>query len=265
MNVIKKISFILTVVLFDCVTTINAAPPVDSYDTWALWHMDSRTNYTDPPTTPWYIPDDDSANPGRTNDLNLHGQGIAIFTPDGVYSNAIYCDGFIRYLSNNDWANSDMVTFDFYFKPNFDVDDLSLDQRLFEISGALSVRFQINSATNYGNIRFYVYDDKTPYLAYSGWKRRAELTSEWNHVFAWVDDAGNFSATLEGEDNQMITNSVSGIDDALASDGRCFVGGSRVNTSMYVGYLDEVKITTLPEPSAFMLLGFVTFFLKRRK
>ena len=102
----KKIGILTAIIALFCSVNSYAAAPVDSLGTWALWHMDARTNWVDPPALPWYVHDDASANPGRTNDMAM---GInSIIAPDGVYGNCYYSDGTSRAISIYGWENSDI-------------------------------------------------------------------------------------------------------------------------------------------------------------
>ena len=78
MKTIKKITIFTALLALICsVSSFAATPPVDTVGGWALWHMESRTNWADPPALPWYVHDDASANPGRNKDLAIGGGNVS--------------------------------------------------------------------------------------------------------------------------------------------------------------------------------------------
>ena len=254
----KKIGILTAIIALFCISNSYAAAPVDSMGTWALWHMNARTNWVDPPALPWYVNDDASANPGRTNDMAMDINNSIV--GDGVYGNCIYFDGDSRAISVNGWDNSDTFKLDFYIKPE-DIDNEN--QKLFEITQALSVRFSRNTAYTHGRILFYIYDGGVPYLVTSGWGTLDVMTSQWNHVTTWVDYDGKFCAFLNGVSGE--TNSVSGIDDAYPTDPRAFIGGSRIRTDYFTGSIDEMKVSVIPEPFLFINCCFGLWIIYSRR
>ncbi len=240
-----------------CASTYENAPHLpDSPGTWGLWHMntDSITNHTEPPTVPWYIHDDDSANPDRDNDLEISSVTNAI-----VY-NSLYFNGSYRFMSANNWNNADVIKIEFDIRPL----DFSIEQRLFEITGSLSVRFQPNSGHTYGRIVFWVYNNRIPYSVVSGWKTVANMSNQWNHVVASVLPNGDFTVSLDGVASGLETG-LSGIDDTYSGDARCFVGGDRLNNNRFSGYIDEVKISVIPEANLFGMIIFGIFSVRAEK
>ena len=250
-------NILLTFILF--VTTLTfAAPPVDTPGTWALWHMDARTNWVDPPVLPWYIPDDALANPGRTNDLQISGHNV---TSGGSYGNYLDFDGSWRAISVNGWKNSDI----FYFECDIYPYNFEVEQRIFEITQAVSIRFNPNSGHTYGRIRFVSYDDSGAVKdLFGGWARASEISGTWVHVACSIDATGNKIISMTGADS--VTSTVSGIQDAYTSDPRSFIGGDRLNGNHFYGGIDELKVSVIPEP---FYLSFIIYslliikFLKR--
>ncbi len=230
MKLLKIINILLTV---SVLSNGFANPPIDTPGTLALWHMDE---INPPPIITWFVQDDDSVNLGRYNDLLISAS--ADIVPGGVYGNALYFDGSNSFSSTNNWVNEDTIKIEFDFKP-VNVKDL---QKLFEITSAISLRFQLNSGLEFGRILFYVYNSGTPILVNSGWKPLSDMTNNWNHVVAMVESNGNFSVSLDGTTDGTGTG-LSGIDNAYINDARCFVGGDRLNGYLYNGYIDEVKIS----------------------
>lgn len=257
MKTIKTLGIFAVILSMVCTMSTFAAAPVDTSGTWCLWHMDSRTNWTDPPSLPWYIHDDASANPGRTNDLAIAGNNV---TAGGSYGSYLDFDGSWRAISVNGWNNSDT----FYFECDLKPVNFGIEQRIFEITSAVSIRFNPNSGHTYGRIRFVSYDDTAAINdLFSGWVPSSTISDSWVHVICSIDASGNKLVTMTGATDG--TSTQSGINNAYSGDPRAFVGGDRLNGNRMTAGVDELKVSTIPEPALFgaLVLGLLAFL--RRK
>ena len=259
----KRIFLIMIILI--CSFHVNADPFIDSPGTWALWNMEILTNVVTDPKPPWHIPDDDSIYHGRDNDLIL-GSDKNVIVSGGVYGNALYFNGLNRYYSEKGWTNADIFSCEFEVKPlKFDV-----EQRLLEITSAISVRFQPNSGHTYGRIMFVVYDGGAAKIIYSNWLTASAFSNQWKHVTASVMANGDYRVTLEGT-TDVTGSGLSGIDDAYSGDARYFVGGDRLGGNLFHGYIDELKIATIPEPfyscpanAGVSFIVYCLFFINRK-
>jgi len=223
----------------ECTSPYNEAPRLaNSQETWALWHMDSVTNHSVPPAVPWYVHDDDSPY-SRDNDLQLGSE------TNVIVNNSLYLDGSYSFKSVNDWNNADAINIDFYFKPL----DFSVEQILFEITGSISVRIQPIPQATSARVLFYIWDNGGVSLTLTGWKTVEYMSNKWNHVIASVLPNGNFSVSLDGADSGN-QSGLNGIDNAYAGIAYCCVGADHLNNNRFTGYLDEVRIGTIPEVTA---------------
>ncbi len=261
MKTIKKITILtaLLALVFSASTFAADPPPVDTVGTWALWHMDARTNWVSPPALPWYVHDDASANPGRTNDMAMAINNAIV--GGGVYGNCIYFDGASRALSVNGWANPNAFYFECYIKPESFED---LDQRIFEITSAISIRFALNSSKTHGRALFYHYESAAAILANTGWATAATLSNQWLHLTASIDPSGNKTITMDNTTDGIATGAV--VDPAYPADPRAFIGASRTTGSPFTGSIDEMKISAIPEPMTIALfgMGLIALIIKRK-
>ena len=246
----------LTVMQNDINFSTEPPPVICTNGNWAFWHMDSRTNLTDPPSLPWYIPDN-SANLCRDNFLNISGHDV---TAGGFSGNYLNFTGDWRAISTKDWINSD----GFYFECDIKPDCFDKEQRIFEITQAVSIRFSPNSGHNYGRIRFVSYDDSSAIDdLYSGWCTSDSVSNQWIHIACSIDYAGNKIVAMTGADNG--TSIVNSIHAAYVSDPRAFVGGDRLNGNLFIGGIDEVKVNAIPEPCYSLFIMFQFLFISRLK
>ena len=255
---IKNLS-VLVVAIFFCSFYINADPLVDSSGTWALWNMDTLTNVVTEPEPPWHIPDDDRAFPGRNNDLIL-GSDKNVIVSGGVYGNALYFDGLNRYSSKKNWTNANTFYCELDVKPlKFDT-----EQRLLEITSAISIRFQPNSGHTYGRIMFVVFDGGAAKIIYSNWLTDTAFSNQWKHVTATVMPSGDYRVSLEGT-TDITGTGLNGIDDAYSNDARYFVGGDWMSGNLFHGYIDELKVDMIPEPVLFINCYLLFIIYHQRK
>ena len=218
---------------------IFADPPTDSSDTLALWHMNAISN---PIARFWSVVDNDTSNLYRSNNLTI-GDDTNVIVAGGVSGNALYFDGTYRFSSTNNWENLDTIKIEFDVRPlKFDT-----EQRLFEITSAISVRFQPNSGHTYGRIMFVVYDGGVANIIYSGWLTATAFSNQWKRAAVQVYSNGTYSVSLEGT-TDVTGSGLSGIDTAYAGDPRCYIGGDHSGGNLFYGYLDRIKISyDIPE------------------
>ena len=266
MKTIKKITILTALMALICsVSSFAATPPVDTAGTWALWHMTARTNWASPPALPWYVHDDASANPGRTNDLAIAGGNVT----GGVSGGGVPgCGNFLEFggsltraNSVNGWANPAAFYFECWIRP---LDFTDADQRIFEITQAISIRFALNSSKTHGRVLFYHYQGGAAVLANTGFATAATLSNQWLHLTASIDPSGNKTITLDNCTDGTATGAV--VDPAYPADPRAFIGASRTTGSPFTGNIDEMKVSAIPEPMTFMLfgMGLIALIIKRK-
>ena len=212
-----------------------ADPPTDSSSTLALWHMNAISN---PIAQFWSVVDNDASNLYRNNNLTI-GYDTNVLVAGGVDGNALYFDGTYRFSSTNNWENLDTIKIEFDVKPlKFDT-----EQRLLEITSAISVRFQPNSGHTHGRIWFVVYDDGGDANSiYSGWLTASAFSNQWKHAAVQVHSNGTYSVSLEGT-TDVTGSGLSGIDNAHTGMARCYVGGDHSGGNVFHGYLSRIKIS----------------------
>ncbi len=265
MKIFKKITVLTALLALICsVSSFAATPPIDSAGTWALWHMTSRTNWADPPALPWYIHDDSSNNPGRTNGLAIAGANVT----GGVSGGGVPgCGNFLKFggsltraNSVNGWENPAAFYFECWIRPL----DFAADQRIFELTSAISIRFAPNSSHTHGRVLFYHYQGGAAILANTGFGTAATLSNQWLHLTASVDPSGNKTITLDNCTDGTATGAV--VDDVYAADPRAFIADSRSGGANFTGDMDEIKVGAIPEPMTFTLVGMalIALIIKRR-
>jgi len=218
---------------------VYADPPTDSSSTLALWHMNAISN---PIAQFWSVVDIDTSNLYRNNNLTI-GSDTNVIVAGGVDGNALYFDGTYRFSSTNNWENLSTIKIEFDVKPlKFDT-----EQRLFEITSAISVRFQPNSGHTYGRIMFVVYNGGAAKIIYSNWLTAAAFSNQWKRAIAQVYSNGTYSISLEGT-TDVTGSGLSGIDEANPGAARCYIGGDYSSGNLFHGYLSRIKISyDIPE------------------
>ena len=220
----------------------------DSPGTVTLLHMDALTGDD--------VLDDDSANPGRDHDLSVVGRaagytylGDASITTGGLglHGEAIQ---FNQSFASADmaWESHDDAYVDMWVKFNEMPTTVGApDTWVMYVSGTWDIYMSAND-----ELTWKIYNQSA---SKTGYLRTVPLTSrlgEWMHITASYAD---LATTLTVDDDI----SLSGTTDAemRIRDMHVTFGSnpSKAANRAFVGLMDEVKVSSVPEPTTLVLLG----------
>ena len=241
----KKVLNLGILSIFATVFSINATM-VPTPNTIAMWDMDSRSS-----TRVFDINN-------RTNDLVLYSSpSTPSFAENLSYdgSDAISFDGIDdRSMSNLKWDTSnDTLVFDGWINP----------ARIEAFSGNEQIFFHINNsvALKLRGSRFYmsVFDSSTSSTTIE--TSTSYTSGNWYHINAVILANGDFSITVDDETIEGSTGT--GGWNILADN--MYLGTSRYNTANFEGMMDNVHISTIPEPATILMLGLGSILFHRKK
>jgi len=243
----KKYMLILLLIIAG---VCNAVPLSDNSCTVGLWHMDSASS--------GIVADDDSSNTGRDNNLTLVGASLTTGS-GGIYGEAVSYDG--SDYSTASWKGGTSFVLDGWFQP----DDFSssTSKTAFCIYHVAQITFRSN------NLYFYAYNTGSTATALSVLNLSADT---WYHVIATVDESGAMTLNVFSEDGSLIgssTGNTSGVGGFHVDTRTMYIGAAGVSSgvaaSAYTGLIDDLRISTVPEPATLALFGIGCLLLRKKK
>jgi hypothetical protein len=214
----------------------NATPLVDDSVTVGLWHMDSSSGGK--------VPDGDSINPTRNNDLSIYNGAAITSGNQGVYSEALSFDG-VDDFSTAQWNGEDTFLIDGWFKPG-DITAFSPARTGFAAFRVAQVAFRANSC------RFAAYNNaETPVpteIVVTG-----VTNNTWFHVIASVDEVGDMALSVFKADGTLlgsVTGTTPGIGGLHVDTRAMYIGAAGTASNPYIGLIDDLKISALETDSA---------------
>ena len=211
-----------------------AATLTDDANTIGLWHMDSLDSMI--------VVDDDSYSGGaRGNDLTAYGTvSLVTFGHDGTGGALDFAGGSgDKLTANGIWPLGDIPGF--FLDLRFQLDAVSGNQIIAKSAGfAITLGDSGDADTR---IRMVIYGEDSNWYVDTAWD--AVATGQWYHLQAGLDGALNPTLMLDGVEVGTISGTPNAIQDSASG---WFDIGQYVD-----GRIDEVQLSSIPEPSALSL------------
>jgi hypothetical protein len=235
----------------------NAVPLADDSSTVGLWHMDSSSS--------GIVLDDDSSNPARNNNLSISNGAVITTGSQGIYGEALSFDG-TNDFATAAWNGGSSFILDGWFKPG-NITAFSPARTAFQMYRVAVLNFRG------GGLRFAAYNNAaTP--ASTEIIVAGVANNTWCHVIASVDVAGAMALFVYNADGSLLGSAVGntpGIGGLHLDFPRTMyigaaggtVGGTA--TTPYVGLIEDLKVSNVPEPATLALLGLGSLLLRKKK